>query len=79
MEIKCEIEIECRNEEEARMIEKALRVDNERYIETSVNGRNVVAKLEEKNALSALHTINDFMACLQLSMESVRTLYPKNC
>jgi len=74
MEVVCRIEVECKNRREARIVEKALRVDNEGYVESRLEGNKIVAVVKEKNAMSALHTINDFLACLQLSMESASIL-----
>jgi len=74
MEIKCRIEVECGSRREAEILNRALRVDNEGYISSSVAGKVLVAEVEENNAMSLLHTINDFLSCLQLAVEGMKRL-----
>ncbi|RLD44003.1 MAG: hypothetical protein DRI88_10190 [Bacteroidetes bacterium] len=66
--MKLSVKIDCGSERKAKIINEALKIDNERYIESHVEGKYIVAKCEGE-ALSLLHTINDFFSCLQLAIE----------
>ncbi|MCD6512439.1 MAG: hypothetical protein J7K61_02415 [Thermoplasmata archaeon] len=67
MMAKFEIKIDCREEEKARIINDSLKIDNESYIQSHVEGRYIIARGESKDMLSILNTINDFLSCLTLS------------
>lgn len=69
--VKCEIYIECKNKETANLINKALSIDNERYIKTEVRENYIIAKAEAENIMSLLHTLDDFLSCLSLAMKIV--------
>ncbi len=69
--VKCEIYIECKNKEIANLINKALSIDNERYIKTEVRENYIIAKAEAENIMSLLHTLDDFLSCLSLAMKIV--------
>ncbi len=67
--IKFKMKIDCGNEERARIINDSLKIDNEDYIKSEVDGKYVLAYGRAEEVLSALHTINDFLSCLQLALE----------
>ena len=71
MEISCILEIECGTARKAKIINEALKVDNEGYVESVVKGSVIKARTKAQNLLSLLHTINDFLSCLSLAQESI--------
>ena len=68
--IELEIKIECGDEKKAKIINDSIKVDNEGYVKSYVRKKYVIAKMKG-DALSLLHTFNDFISCLQLSFELV--------
>ena len=64
------IKIDCGSVAKAKIVNEALKIDNERYIESRVEGKHIVA-ICRGNAMSLVHTLNDFFSCLQLAMELV--------
>ncbi len=64
------IKIDCGSAAKAKIVNEALKIDNERYIESRVDGKHIVATCRG-DAMSLVHTLNDFFSCLQLAMELV--------
>ena len=71
MEISCILEIDCGTPKKAEIINEALRVDNEGYMESKAEGSVIKARTNSENFLSLLHTLNDFLSCLLLAEESI--------
>ncbi|KAA0012292.1 MAG: hypothetical protein FE041_03785 [Thermoplasmata archaeon] len=71
MKVKCKLIIECKSNKEAKIIHDSLRIDNERFISTRVNGNFIEAEARAKEALSLLHTLNDFLSCLSIAKNLV--------
>ena len=74
MKIHCEILLEYESHEKAENIEKALSVDNEGVLKTTVEGNVVICKLNGKSSLSILHTLNDFLSCLSVAEKTMEGL-----
>lgn len=60
--------IDCGNAKKAEIINKALRIDNEGYIESMAKGKYIEA-IASGSLSSLLNTINDFLSCLQMAMK----------
>jgi len=62
------MKIDCGNEEKAKIVNNALKVDNKGYIKSYVEGKYIFAE-GRGDALSIIHTINDFLSCLQMALK----------
>jgi|Deesub1362A_J573_1020465.scaffolds.fasta_scaffold16385_2 tRNA threonylcarbamoyladenosine modification (KEOPS) complex Pcc1 subunit len=71
MKVKCKIWIKCKSEKEAKMLNDAIKIDNERYIESKARGNYIEAEAKANDILSILHTLDDFLACLSLAQQSI--------
>lgn len=71
MYVKCRVLIECENSEKAKVINGSIKIDNEGYLETKVEGNFILAEIETDKILSLLHTLDDFLSCLSLSIKIV--------
>ena len=69
--IEFEIKIDCGSNKKAKIVNEALKIDNERYIESFVVGKFIIAKGKARDGMSMLHTLNDFFSCLNLAIELV--------
>jgi len=71
MHVKCRVLIECRSSKNAKLINDSIKIDNEGYLETKVEGNFILAEIETDKILSLLHTLDDFLSCLSLSIKIV--------
>jgi len=69
MKVRCRLRIEFKSEEEARCVNEALKIDNEGYISTKLNGKFIEAEIEASKIMSLLHTMDDFFSCLKEASE----------
>ena len=53
------------------IINRAVSIDNERYIASKPNGTFIEAEAEAESILSLLHTIDDFLSCVSLAKKSI--------
>lgn len=49
---------------EAENVHRSVEMDNDGYLETRVEGGNIVAHIEAESLKSLLHTLDDFLACV---------------
>ena len=70
--IHCILALDYEDEEMASMIEKAVGVDNEGFISTSIRGAVMEARLTAGSIPSLLQTINDFLRCSAIAENGVR-------
>ncbi|MBC7128837.1 MAG: hypothetical protein H5T45_03785 [Thermoplasmatales archaeon] len=71
MKAKCRLKIEFKSEEEAKYVNEAIKIDNEGYISTKVNGRFIEAEIEANKIMSIAHTLDDFLSCLKEAIEII--------
>ena len=67
MNIRCELMFEYENDDTAKNIENALAIDNMGFLTTSVSGNLVRGSINERDYLSLLHTLDDFLSCLSVA------------
>ncbi len=70
--IHCVLALDYEDEEMASMIEKAVGVDNEGFVSTSIRGAVMEARLTAGSIPSLLQTINDFLRCSTIAENGVR-------
>lgn len=67
MNIRCELMFEYENDDIAKNIENALAIDNMGFLTTSVSGNLIRGSINERDYLSLLHTLDDFLSCLSVA------------
>lgn len=61
------LEFGYRSKAHAETVARSLRVDDDKYITTKVEGRRLVAEAEADSLLSLLHTLDDYLACVAVA------------
>lgn len=72
MRVRARLVFPYRSKTQAETIARSLRVDDESYITTTVDGRTVVAEAEADSFLSLLHTLDDYLACVSVAEKVLR-------
>ncbi len=71
--IACNITLEFESGEIAINILKSVKIDNEGYVKSMVEGKNIVSVIKAETPLSLIHTIEDFLICVKVA-EQVASL-----
>ncbi|MCD6171346.1 MAG: hypothetical protein J7J36_02885 [Thermoplasmata archaeon] len=71
MKAEFKLKIECSSHKEAMAVNEALKVDNEEYIKSRMNGNYIIAEGKFDNLLSLLNTLNDFFSCMKVAIEAI--------
>ncbi|HTD81362.1 MAG TPA: KEOPS complex subunit Pcc1 [Thermoplasmata archaeon] len=72
VKVRARLEFPYRSKAQAETIARSLRVDDESYITTTVDGRTLVAEAEADSFLSLLHTLDDYLACVSVAEKVLR-------
>lgn len=59
--------LEFGSEADAEKVHRSVELDNEGYLETRVEGRAVIARIEADSLKSLLHTLDDLLACVSVA------------
>jgi len=70
MRLKVVMTFDYRSAKEAKAVSEALEPDNEGFVKTTVEGKNMKAVATALTADSLRHTIDDFLACLKVAEEA---------
>jgi len=70
MRLKVVMTFDYKSVQEARAVAEALEPDNEGFVKTTVEGKNMKAVATAQTAESLRHTIDDFLACLKVAEEA---------
>ncbi len=68
--IRLKLTIEFDSDDEARTIGEALKVDDDEFITTKIEGKIVTARVEANSVNSARRAADDWMACM-MSIKSI--------
>jgi len=71
MRLKVVMTFDYSSAKEAKAVSEALEPDNEGFVKTTVEGKNMKAVATAQTAESLRHTIDDFLACLKVAEEAV--------
>jgi len=69
--IKCEFTFEYKSIKKAKIIKESLEPDNDDFIEIELIGSDLKATCKADTPMELLHTIDDFLACLTISEDSL--------
>jgi hypothetical protein len=70
MRLKVVMTFDYKSAQEAKAVAQALEPDNEGFVKTTVEGKNMKAVATAQTAESLRHTIDDFLACLKVAEEA---------
>ncbi len=65
--VHCRIELEYPSEEVASRIHKSVELDNAGYVRSEVRGRTILAEAGAPSLRSLVHTLDDFLSCLNVA------------
>lgn len=71
MNAKCKIIIDFLNKENAEKVLKSIEVDNLDYVKTEIISNNIIARIESKSIPSMIHTLDDYLACVNIASKIV--------
>ncbi len=71
MRVRCRLELEFEDHETARGIHEAVKLDNEGYIESRVEGNKLVAETGSDNIMTLRNTLDDYLACVSVAQKSI--------
>ncbi len=72
MKVKCELELDMKDERAAHDIASSIKVDDDHFVITRIEGNKILASMEADNVPSLLHTIEDYMACINIAEKSIK-------
>lgn len=72
MKLSCKLEFTYESEEEAKAVLKAVEVDNEEFVKTSLEGKKLLSKAESDSIPSLIHTLDDYLACVSIAERVVK-------
>lgn len=64
MEIQCKFSFEYNDQKSAKKIQKALEVDNYKFLKTEIKGSELISLINANSFMSLLHTAEDYLSCL---------------
>jgi len=71
MQIHCRLELQFKDERTASNICSAVKLDDEGYIESSVEGNKLVAVASSDSILGLRSTVDDYLACISAAQKSI--------
>ncbi|HID25804.1 MAG TPA: hypothetical protein EYP23_05025 [Thermoplasmata archaeon] len=67
MKITCVVEMEYDDRETAKNILRAVKVDDQGFVESRRKKNTITAKITVSSVPSLLHTLDDYLACLSIA------------
>ena len=67
MPVYCKLEFEYDTDEISKQVSNSLAPENAGYVSTEISGSKLIASIEAKSLDSLLHTLDDYLACLQVA------------
>ncbi|HEX9340859.1 MAG TPA: KEOPS complex subunit Pcc1 [Thermoplasmata archaeon] len=61
----------------AEAVAASISPDDEGYIRTTRRGRTIAADASAESAMSLLHTLDDYLACVSVAERTVRATRPR--
>jgi hypothetical protein len=70
MRCRVAISFELESPEQAKAVASSLKVDDDSYVVTSVEGRTIKAVAEADNPKSLMHTLDDYLSCASVAIKA---------
>ena len=71
MKTSCEITIEYDSVKKAETVHKSIKVDNFEFVDSSIQGKKLNAKIKSNSVSSLLHTLDDYLSCVSVAEKIV--------
>ena len=71
--IECNITLEFESEKIANNTLESVKIDNNGYVKSMAEGKNIVSIIKAETPLSLIHSIEDFLICIKVA-EQVASL-----
>lgn len=71
MKATCDIKIEFENQNIVKTILHSVNVDDFNFIKSKISGKNLEAHIESNSISSLLHTLDDYLACVNIANKVV--------
>jgi len=68
---RCVLELSYPDERRALAVRDALAPDDAGFVRSRTEGARLVAEMEAKSAMSLLHTVEDYLACVAVAEKAV--------
>jgi tRNA threonylcarbamoyladenosine modification (KEOPS) complex Pcc1 subunit len=72
MRVSCKLEFDYGSEEEAKAVLKAVEVDNEEFVKTTLEGKKLTSIVESESLPSLIHTLDDYLSCVSVAEKVVK-------
>jgi hypothetical protein len=77
MKVVCRLTLSFEDVATARAVAEAVSLDDEGYIRTRRQGRTLTATASADGAMSLLHTLDDYLACVSAGERTAREARPR--
>lgn len=67
MKVRCRLELFYNDTKSAEIIYRSVKVDDEKFVKSSLDGKRVIAEIETDSTGSLLHTLDDYLACISIA------------
>lgn len=67
MRVRCKLELNYSDARSAEIIYRSVKVDDERFVKSSLDGNKLIAEIETDSTGSLLHTLDDYLACISIA------------
>lgn len=67
MRVRCKLELNYSDARFADIVYRSVKVDDERFVKSSLDGNKLIAEIESDSAGSLLHTLDDYLACISIA------------
>lgn len=67
MRVNCTLELEFRDKNVAEIVLRSVKVDDYKFVRSIVKGKKIIARIESKNVLSMIRTIDDYLSCVSIA------------
>jgi hypothetical protein len=72
MKLSCKLEFSYGSEKEAKAVLKAVEVDNDEFVKTTLEGAKLLSIVESDSIPSLIHTLDDYLACVSVAERVVK-------
>ena len=71
MKVSCDVSIAYETSKQATLVLQAIEVDNFDFVDTTIKGTSLHARIESTSVSSLLHTLDDYLACVSVAEKIV--------
>lgn len=72
MKIACDISLEYKNKKDAEIIQHALSVDDDIFVDSTIENNILNAHMKSSSLSSMLHTLDDYLSCVSIAEKIIK-------